>query len=197
MSFQDILNKIEQEAQRRQNAILQNARLEAEKILEKAKIEINQERERLIQQRTKESQLIVQRMLAEAKLKGRSIIGKIKSEAYQKVKSEVAAAFSKKISQSPKKWYTKIILNHSTSKDEVILMAPNEANTLGEKFINQLNQENKTSFRYGGVTQEIESGLLLKKGGMILNLSLNSLLEEAFRQNESQISHMLFKGTEK
>ena len=53
MSFQDILNKIEQEAQRRQKAILQNAHLEAEKILEKAKIEINQESERLVQQRTK------------------------------------------------------------------------------------------------------------------------------------------------
>ena len=34
MSFQDILNKIEQEAQRRQ-AILQNAHLEAEKILKR------------------------------------------------------------------------------------------------------------------------------------------------------------------
>ena len=194
MSFQDILNKIEQEAQRRQKAILQNAHLEAEKILEKAKIEINQESERLVQQRTKESQLLVQRMLAEAKLKGRGITGKIKSDAFQKVRSEVAAAFSEKITQSQKKWYTKIIFHHSTSKDEVILMAHDEANSLGENFIKQLNQENKTSFHYGGVTQEIESGLLLKKGGMVLNLSLNSLLEDTFRQNESQIAQMLFKG---
>jgi len=197
MSFEDILIKIEQEAQRRQKAILQNARLEAEKILEKANMEISQESERLVQQRTKESQLLVQRMLAEAKLKGRSIIGKIKSDAFQKVRSEVAAAFSKKITQSPEKWYTKIILNHSTSKDEIILMASNEADSLGEKFVKQLNQENKTSFRYGGVTQEIDSGLLLKKGGMVLNLSLNSLLEDTFRQNESQISQMLFKGIKK
>ncbi|QPM68961.1 V-type ATP synthase subunit E [Atribacter laminatus] len=197
MSFEDILIKIEQEAQRRQKAILQNARLEAEKILEKANMEISQESERLVQQRTKESQLLVQRMLAEAKLKGRSIIGKIKSDAFQKVRSEVAAAFSKKITQSPEKWYTKIILNHSTSKDEIILMASNEADSLGEKFVKQLNQENKTSFRYGGLTQEIDSGLLLKKGGMVLNLSLNSLLEDTFRQNESQISQMLFKGIKK
>ncbi|NLJ49618.1 MAG: hypothetical protein GX428_08570 [Candidatus Atribacteria bacterium] len=197
MSFQDILNKIEQEAQRRQKAIIQNAQLEAEKILEKAKIEMNQESDRLVLQRTKESQLLVQRMLAEAKLKGKGMIGKIKSDAYQKVKSEVTAAFSEKVLQSQKKWYTKIILNHSISKDEVILMAPGEANSLGEKFIKQLNTENKTSFRYGGVTREIESGLLLKKDGMILNLSLNSLLEDTFRQNESQISQMLFKGTEK
>jgi len=197
MSFEDILIKIEQEAQRRQKAILQNARLEAEKILEKANMEISQESERLVQQRTKESQLLVQRMLAEAKLKGRSIIGKIKSDAFQKVRSEVAVAFSKKITQSPEKWYTKIILNHSTSKDEIILMASNEADSLGEKFVKQLNQENKTSFRYGGVTQEIDSGLLLKKGGMVLNLSLNSLLEDTFRQNESQISQMLFKGIKK
>ena len=197
MSFQDILNKIEQEAQLRQKAILQNARLEAEKLLEKAKIETNQESERLVQQRTKESHLLVQRMLAEAKLKGRSIIGKIKSDAFQKVRSEVAEAFSEKITQSQKKWYTKIILNHSTSKDEEILMAPNEANLLGEKFIKQLNQENNTSFRYGGVTREIENGLLIKKGGMVLNLSLNSLLEDTFRQNESQISQMLFKGIKK
>jgi len=197
MSFQDILNKIEQEAQLRQKAILQNARLEAEKLLEKAKIETNQESERLVQQRTKESHLLVQRMLAEAKLKGRSIIGKIKSDAFQKVRSEVAEAFSEKIAQSQKKWYTKIILNHSTSKDEEILMAPNEANLLGEKFIKQLNQENNTSFRYGGVTREIENGLLIKKGGMVLNLSLNSLLEDTFRQNESQIAQMLFKGIEK
>jgi vacuolar-type H+-ATPase subunit E/Vma4 len=197
MSFQDILNKIEQEAQRRQKAIIQNAQLEAEKMLEKAKIETNQDSERLIMQRTKESQLLVQRMLAEAKLKGRGIIGKIKSDAFQKVRSEVAAAFSEKIMQSQKKWYTKIILNHSTSKDEVILMAPDEANSLGENFIKQLNQENKASFRYGGVTQEIENGLLLKKGGMVLNLSLNSLLEDTFRQNESQITQILFKGIEK
>ncbi len=75
MSFQDILNKIEQEAQRRQKAIIQNAQLEAEKILEKAKIEMNQESDRLVLQRTKESQLLVQRMLAEAKLKGKGMIG--------------------------------------------------------------------------------------------------------------------------
>jgi len=194
MSFEDILNKIEQEAKRRQKAILQNARLEAEKKMESAKVETNQECERLIQQRTKEAQLLVQRSLADAKLKGRNIIGKIKTEAFQKVQKEVTTALSEKISQSPKKWYTKIILSYSTTKNEEILMAPDEANTLGAKFINQLNQENKTSFRYGGVTQEIATGVLLKKGGMILNLSLNSLLEDIFRQTESQISQMLFKG---
>jgi len=197
MSLEDILKKIEQEAQQRQKAILQNARLETEKKLEKAKIEINQECDRLIQQRSKEAQLGVQRLLAAAKLKGRGLVGQVKSEALQKVREDLTTAFAQKISQSQKKWYTKIILANSSARNEEILMAPSEANLLGEHFVNELNREKKTSFRYGGITLDIDRGLLLKKGGMILNLSFASLLEDILRQNESQVFEMLFKGERK
>ena len=197
MPLEDILKKIEQEAQQRQQSILHNARSEANKKIEKAQIEINREVERLVQQRLKEAQLIVQRLLAEAKLKGRSLIGQVKSEALKKVREEVASEFVKRISQIQKKWYTKIIMANSTTKNEEIFMGPSEANFLGEHFINELNREKKTSFRFGGVTKEIDRGLLLKRDGMILNLSLNSLLDDIFRQNENQISAMLFKGGEK
>jgi len=197
MSLEDILKKIEQEAQQREKAILQNARLEAENRLKKAKIDIEQECNHLFDQRMKEVQLIVQRLLAEAKLKGRSRIGKVKSEALQKVRVELASAFVQKISQSQKKWYTKIIMANTSSKNEEIFMASPEANQLGEHFINELNREEKTSFRYGGITKDIDHGVLLKKDGMILNLSFNALLEDVMGKNESHISEILFQGKNK
>jgi len=197
MSLEDILKKIDQEAQQRKKAILQNARLEAENRLEKAKIDIEQECNHLFEQRMKEAQLIVQRLLAEAKLKGRGRIGKVKSEALQKVRVELASAFVQKISQSQKKWYTKIIMANTSSKNEKIFMASPEASQLGEDFINELNHEEKTSFSYGGITKDIDHGVLLKKDGMILNLSFDALLEDVMRKNESHTSEMLFQGRNK
>ncbi|MCX6089838.1 MAG: hypothetical protein NTX88_05635 [Candidatus Atribacteria bacterium] len=196
MSLEDILKKIEQEAQAREKSILESARLEAEKKLDKARKKIEQEAEVLRQRRISEAQVSVQRELAEAKLSGRSMIGKVKSASLQSLRKELFDAFTKKV-DTQKSWYSKVILAYSTTRNEEIIMAPHEAGKLGEQFIVTLNREAKTSFKFGGVTTEIERGFLMKKGGMILNLSFSSLLEDVLRQNESQVSKMFFPGSVK
>jgi len=197
MSFEDILKKIEQEAQQKKKSILDNAQLEANHKIEKARKHIELEIEKLQQQKINNTQLIIQRKLAEAKLSGRNLIGKVKADAWSTLQNQLFEEFLKKLDLSYEYWFKKTILSHSVTKKEEVWVASSDSSKIGENFIANLNKETQSSFRYGGVTNEIERGLLLKNNGMIVNLSLKSLLDDILQKYESKIYQMLFYGVEK
>ncbi len=89
-----------------------------------------------------------------------------------------------------------LISSNSIGHDEEVLMAPPEARSLGEELVRKLNKDQKSSFSFGGETKDIERGFLLRKGGMMVNLSFSSLLEDVFREYEKEVAGMLFREEE-
>ncbi|HSV31826.1 MAG TPA: hypothetical protein VLH40_07385, partial [Atribacteraceae bacterium] len=126
-------------------------------------------------------------------LQGRNQVGKVKSEALQRVREQLFQALVRAVDESPETWYRNILLNNTAGRDEEVLMASPEAKRLGKKFIDQVNQEKGTIFTYGGQTNTIDRGFVMKKKGMILTFSLHSLVEEVFRSNEGDIAKILFQ----
>ncbi len=192
MALDDILKKIESEAEEQKRAIITTAEEEAAKKVDHAQRSIEEEAETLLEQRRRETEILVQRELAQAKMSGRNLLGRVKSEALKEVRKKLLQTFGKHIEKKYEKFCTNMIVRVSQSRDEEILMAPHEAKSLGEEFVKKLNKAQKTSFSYGGETEDIERGFFLRKGGMLVNVSFSSLLDEIFREHEKEVAEILF-----
>ncbi|MDK2897577.1 MAG: V/A-type H+/Na+-transporting ATPase subunit [Candidatus Atribacteria bacterium] len=196
MSLEDILQKIREETDLRKNSILEEAQSQADRRIEKAKRDLEQEMEQLRQQRKREIELEVQKQVAQTRLKGKNLLGQVKFEAVEELRAQLTQEFLQKIEGSYQDWCQKLIVNQAPSPKGEILMAPEEANRLGREFIERVNQERGTSFGYAGVTEEIERGFLIRQGGMLLDLSFSTLIDDFIRNNEGLITQMLFQEVE-
>ena len=50
-------------------------------------------------------------------------------------------------------------------------------------FVKEINEEENLSLRFGGIAEDIERGFLLRRGGMMVDLSFVSIVEEYIRKN--------------
>ncbi|MDI3542424.1 MAG: V/A-type H+/Na+-transporting ATPase subunit [Candidatus Atribacteria bacterium] len=193
MPLEDILKKIEEEAELKKKRILEEARAKASAQLERAQKEIEEEAEQLLSKRRREIELEVQRKIAEARLTGKNEIGKVKYNVWEKLHQELVEAFIKKVEAKEEEWCRDFLVSQVVSGDEEVWMAPREAEILGNGFLKKLNQEKGFSLRFGGVAKDLERGFLLKRGGMVVDLSFISVVEDYIRKNEGKISALLFE----
>ena len=194
MPLEDILKKIEKEAELKKKRILEEARAKANAQLERAQREIEKEGEQLLSSRKREIELEVQRKIAEARLAGKNEVGKVKYEIWERLRQELIEAFIKKVEAQEEEWCKNFLSEQIINGDEEVWMAPREAEILGPDFLNRINAEKGFSLRFGGVTQSLERGFLLKRGGMVVDLSFVSVVEDYIRKNEGKISTLLFEG---
>ncbi len=194
MPLEDILRKIEEEAELKKKRILEEARTRASAQLERAQKELKEEADRLLAERRKEVELEVQRRLAQARLAGKNEVGKVKHQAWEKLQESLVAAFVEKIETEGREWCKEFLIQYVVSGDEEVWMAPQEAEIWGSGFVKEINEEKNLSLRFGGIAEDIERGFLLRRGGMMVDLSFVSVVEEYIRENERRISALLFEG---
>ncbi|HXL01875.1 MAG TPA: V-type ATP synthase subunit E [Candidatus Atribacteria bacterium] len=194
MPLEDILKKIEKEAELKKKRILEEARAKANAQLERAQREIEKEAEQLLSNHKREIELEVQRKISEARLAGKNEVGKVKYEIWERLRQELIEAFIKNVEAQEEEWCKNFLSEQIINGDEEVWMAPREVEILGSNFLEKLNQEKGLSLRFGGVAEDLERGFLLKRGGMVVDLSFISAVEDYIRKNEGRISALLFEG---
>ena len=193
MPLEDILRKIEEEAELRKRRILEEARTKASAQLERAQKELKEEADLLLAERRKEIELEVQRRLAQARLAGKNEVGKVKHQAWEKLQGNLVTAFVEKVEAEGREWCKEFLTQYVVSGDEEVWMAPREAEIWGSGFVEEINEEKNLSLRFGGIAKDIERGFLLRRGGMVVDLSFISVVEGYIRKNEGRISALLFE----
>ncbi|MCS7242256.1 V-type ATP synthase subunit E [Candidatus Caldatribacterium sp.] len=197
MPLEDILKRIEEEAESRKNAILESARKEAKARREKARLGIEKEVASFLEHKRREAELEAQRIVAEARLRGRNELARVKQEALQNLRKELEARLLDVIEKQYESWWKHVLRKAVEWGDEEVWMFPEEAKRLGTHFIEALNNEFGYRLSFGGILESASGrGFLLKRGGMTIDVSLQALLEDFFRRNERDIALALFQGVE-
>lgn len=197
MSLEDILKRIEEEAESRKTAILEGARKEAEARLEKAKAAIEGEVAAFLERKRHEAELEAQRMVAEARLWGRNELARVKQEALWSLRETLKSHLLEAIEEQYEAWWKQVLRKAVEQGDEEVWMFPKEAERLGSRFVEEVNREFGYRLSFGGVLEDAnEQGFLLRRGGMTVDVSFRAILEDFFRRNEQDIVLMLFQGVE-
>lgn len=197
MPLEDILRRIEEEAESRKNAILEGARKEAEARREKAKSSIEKEIASFLERKRREAELEAQKVVAEARLWGKSELARVKQEALQNLRKELEICLLEAIEEQYEPWWKQVLCKAVEQGDEEVWMFPEEAGKLGARFIEEVNREFGYRLSFGGVLENVSGrGFLLKRGGMSIDVSLRAILEDFFRRNERDITSLLFQGVE-
>lgn len=197
MPLEDILRRIEEEAESRKNAILESARKEAEVRREKAKSSIEKEVASFLERKRREAELEAQKMVAEARLWGKSELARVKQEALQHLRKELEVRLLEAIEKQYELWWKQVLRKAVEQGDEEVWMFPEEAEKLGARFVEGVNGEFGYRLSFGGVLENAgKRGFLLKRGGMTIDVSLQAILEDFFRRNERDIASLLFQGVE-
>jgi vacuolar-type H+-ATPase subunit E/Vma4 len=195
MPLEDILARISRDTEARKSAILEKASEEAKARLQKAEEEIRRESARLLERRKREVEAEIQRKMAEIKLQSRHEIGKVKSEAMAVLRRKLAMLFLAEIEKAYESWWKKILLHYVQDGDEEVWMFPREADKLGRKFLEKINQKANYRLCFGGVLDDRnERGFVLKKGGMDFSVAFSTILDDFLKENESFIVKTLFQG---
>jgi V/A-type H+-transporting ATPase subunit E len=197
MPLEDILRRIEEEAASRKEAILESARKEAALRKERAKEALEKEVAAFLESKKREAELEAQRMIAEARLWGRNELAKVKQEALQMLRRELETRLLAAVEAEYASWWKEVLSRSVESGDEEVWMFPEEARRLGPQFVEEVNRSLGYRLSFGGVLEgQSGRGLLLRKGGVTVDLSFRTLLEDFFRSSERDVLLALFQGVE-
>ncbi len=193
MSVEDILRKIEEEADSRKKSIIEGAYLEAERKIESAEKEIKKKMQALLEEARSKIELEGQRYLAEARLQGKTLLSEAKYKLLKELREGLKKAFFEKIEEVYSQWCKKLLLENVQQGDE-IFMAPEELERLGNDFVKELSDESSLKLGFGGRAEKIERGFLIRRGGCFINLSFEAIVEDFLRRNEQLVSQLLAQG---
>ncbi|BER92834.1 MAG: V/A-type H+/Na+-transporting ATPase subunit [Candidatus Atribacteria bacterium] len=193
MPIEDILRKIEEDAEIRKKSIIEEAHLEAERRVENAEREVRKRMQLLREEAKSKIELESQRYLAEARLQGKTLLSEAKYRLLEELRKALKKAFFEKIEEVYSQWCKKLLLENVQEGDE-IFMAPEEANRLGRDFVEALSTEKSLKLSFGGTTEKVERGFLIRRGGCFVNLSFESIIEDFLRRNEQLVAQLLAQG---
>jgi V/A-type H+-transporting ATPase subunit E len=199
MSLEKIIEKITQESRYQAKEIVGQAKSQADVILAKARAKAAVQVKARLDHAQQEAADLRQRGKAIALLELRKKV----LTAKQALIEEVYKNVNEKTTTQPDKEYALFIKKQvlgavETGKEEIIFSAL-EAERLGPKFLQEINQELKKNGKAGGLTiglpsKQLDRGFILKQGSVELNYSLEAILTRLREETESKVAELLFKG---
>lgn len=198
MSLEKIIERITQDSLAQANEITGQAKQKAAELLSKARAEADTLLKNRMERAHREADSLIKREKAIAQLEMR----KKMLAAKQGLVSEIYKNIADKIIHMPEKEYQvfikKQVLGSVETGKEQIIFSEAEANRLGHKLIQEINQELKSKKRPGELTlgpfsKQLTRGFLLQQGSVILNYSLDSILARQREETELLVAEILFK----
>ena len=193
MALQDILQKIEQDAQEKIEQIEKSLSEEKNKISELTEKKISELKEKLEKEYEnkilqEKNRLYIQaniefnkQLLAEKNL----LIDKAFSIAVEKIKNI----------PDYRDFLKKLILKNIITGSEEIIISKNDIKKLGENFIKEINSELKNKNLKGEIKlsiKDIESGFIIKNGKREINSTIEMLINKKREEMESEVKNILF-----
>ncbi len=198
MSLDKIIEKITQESLAQANEIIGQAKQQAAVIISKARADAASQAKNRGEQAQREADNLAQREKAIAQLELRKKMLAAKQELISATYKNVA----EKINKLPDKEYVLFIKNQIMGAvetgQEQIIFSPEEADRIGNKFIQEINQELKSKGRPGELamgprSKQLSRGFLLLQGPVVLNYALDAILARLREETELKAAEILFK----
>jgi V/A-type H+-transporting ATPase subunit E len=199
MSLEKIIEAITQESGSQVNEIVAQAKNQAAVILAKARANAAIQVKSRLDHAQQEAADLRQRekAIAQLELRKKVLVAKqaLIEEVYKKVTAETTTQSNKEYALFIKR---QLLAAVETGKEEVIFSAQ-EAERLGPKFIQEINQELKNTGKTGSLSagpprKQLDRGFILKQGSVELNYSLEAILIRLREETESRVAEILFKG---
>ncbi|HBM80664.1 MAG: V-type ATP synthase subunit E [Clostridiales bacterium] len=181
-------SEIEGEALKKVDNIIAEARKKAEKIVKDAKERAKEEGLKSSERIISGAELDKRNMILAAK---QDLIDSVFKSAIQKIRSMKDDEYTALIE--------KLLLRNVESGDEEVIFAENDKHRIDSGLLKRVNEKLAGLNKQGKLTESrqtvgIESGFILKKGGVEVNCSIEALVWSLRESLETSIAAMLFGG---
>lgn len=196
MAIEEIVEKIIGDAKKEAQKIKREARKEANKLLVEAEAEAEKLRREYLTQASQKAEAEKERILTQARLKSRNLLLAKKQELIEEA-FQIAEERLLKLSPSQKLNFLKnLILKASENGDEEIVLSSVDRKLVDASFLKEVNDGLKKKKKLGQVKLSSESrllkgGVVLKKGSLEINASLENLLLGLRAEAEGEIIRLL------
>lgn len=196
MAIEEIVEKIIGDAKKEAQKIKREARKEANKLLVEAEAEAEKLRREYLTQASQKAEAEKERILTQARLKSRNLLLAKKQELIEEA-FQIAEERLLKLSPSQKLNFLKnLILKASENGDEEIVLSSVDRKLVDASFLKEVNDGLKKKKKLGQVKLSSEArllkgGVVLKKGSLEINASLENLLLGLRAEAEGEIIRLL------
>ncbi len=199
MALKDIVEKIIKDAEEEGKKKVKEAEEKAEEILKEAQERSKELKKKIIERAEKEAAEEKKRIIALAKLEARNKLLEKKKIFIKEVFQEASKRISRVSNEKYRSFLKKVILEAAESGEEEIILSERDRELVDAKFLEEINQElqkmgKKGSLKFSSETREIKGGVILKKNGLEINSSLETLLEELRLEKEKEILQKIIGG---
>ena len=197
MAIEDILKKIEEEAEAECERILAEARAEAEKIEKEYSRRAEELKKALFEKAEARAKEEEKRLLVSEQLALRKAILSKKGELLERVYSNA----KERIKALPEKEYleiiSKLVLESAISGTEELVVPQSQRELFGESFLKSLNDRfgNGARFTISREKGEFDWGVILREKQREIDLTLDVIFAQIIEKIESRIAEVLFEGS--
>lgn len=198
MSLEELLERIERDAEEEAGRIESAAETRAEQIRDRAREEADAGYREKVDNGRESAESEKRRNIAIAHLEVRNDILSLKREMIQK-------AFDKaleRLRNLPKEDYIDLLrdmlLDAVEEGDELVILSPDDRDRIGGELIEGANgalreRGQRADLKLADETRLIQGGFILRRGGVETNLSLGSVLEAKREKVESEVVSSLWR----
>jgi V/A-type H+-transporting ATPase subunit E len=195
MSLEKLLEKIEEEARREAEEILARAREEAGKIEREGNEAAARRKEDVIRSFSERAEREKSRILSQARMESRMLLSKAREELLNASVSEARGQVLAWDKEEYATWLKGLIISHARGGEEV-LASPFDAELLDGGLLDQVNgtleERGLQPLRLSGDRIPAERGVVLRRGGVAVNLTLDALVRELRERFEEELIDLLF-----
>lgn len=189
MALEDIRDKIYSDAEKEKENILNKANQKRDEILAEYKKKINEHNENALKMAFADGENIKRGRIIDAKIKYKNELLSIKKKFINDIISKTVDMFIN--SDEYQKTIRNALLKYSeTGKEEVIISKKEKY--ISSKWLEKINQEEKTQFTLSDEIGNFFGGIVLKSGDIYINLSTDLLIEQNKESIEKELNRILF-----
>jgi V/A-type H+/Na+-transporting ATPase subunit E len=192
-----LTSKILEDGNNKAQSILEEAAEEESKILNKSRNEAEKKRKEILDRVMEEGKLKKDRIISNAELEVRNN----KLSAKQEVIGRVFNKAVEELRNLSKDQYLSFIRNTILSApihgDEVMVISPEDRQSISESFVNEMNMSLKLQGKKGEITlskedRSLNGGFMLIRSGIEINYTFNAIVASIREDLENEVAKILF-----
>ncbi|MEJ5186575.1 MAG: V-type ATP synthase subunit E family protein [Candidatus Geothermincolales bacterium] len=195
MSLEKLLEKIEEEARREAEEILARAREETERIEREGKEAAEQRREEILRSYSERAERERSRILSQARMQSRMLLSQAKEEILNASVRKARELFLQWEEAEYGAWLKGLILANAGGGEELV-PSSFDADLLEKGILDEVNRALKEKGLEPLTLSEervpAERGVVLRRGGVAVNLTLDTLVRELRERHEEELIGILF-----
>lgn len=196
-NIDNLINKIIEDANKEADSIIAEGEKEKEKIISSKIEEANRAKESMIIKTKREAATRKERVISNAQLKVRNDKLGAKQQVIDRAFEEAVSQLEKITGDELKAFVKNTIKSLNLQENEEIIVNEKYSSVINNEFIEEVNKSleeigKKGNIKLSSEKRKIEGGFILTKGGIELNYTFKSLVENLRNEIEQNIIKTLF-----